>query len=218
MIKQKLGVIGLAAVALVPGILGNMINVSAVDAASLTITNPGGTVNANSGVINPTFLVTAPAGDRISDVTVNVSSLQLVANNFSSGLSPFELYLRSPTGLALRLTLAESTEGSFFTNTTFSDAGVLLSSGASPYTGTFKPEGTIGNISANITSFAGFNNNLPGGTWGLTVFNTDPTNNATLGTVTLNIQTTPVPFEFSPLGGLVLLGGIFAVKRQFKKA
>lgn len=139
--------------------------------------NASGSQNNATSYSVPTFgcaksniSFAAPAGSKVTSVSV---SLSIQCTNVSG----INIALKSPDSKTLTLVNFQGgLTGSDFTNTVFSDAGTTTALyGTAPYTGTFKPDGGIGNSdggcapTSTITSFAGFNNIDPNGTWALCV-------------------------------------------------
>ncbi|NJK35922.1 MAG: hypothetical protein HC919_13835 [Oscillatoriales cyanobacterium SM2_2_1] len=189
---------------------------SAEALTTLNITNPGGAIPSGGGFTDFSFNVSAPVGEFTTDVNLFIDSL-----THPSDLSNYEIYLRDPSGTALVLTLAELISGTSFADVTFDDSATTVLPGSGPYTGAYRPQGGSGGFGevSNIASLAGFNGISPNGLWNLRIYNFDPALDGALspgGTdVTLTV-TTAVPFEFSPVGGVALLGAIWAV-RKFRK-
>ncbi len=74
--------------------------------------------------------------------SVPSSSISVVVNITSLNMDDVELVLTAPNGDNLVLkTIFNGTPGPNFTNTVFTDAGVSLSTGTSPWTGSFQPDG-----------------------------------------------------------------------------
>ena len=71
-----------------------------------------------------------------------VASVQInLTHTFTGDL---DIYLQSPNGQILELTTDNGGGGDNYTNTIFSDAAAtVITAGAAPFTGTFRPEGTL---------------------------------------------------------------------------
>ncbi|MEA5621338.1 proprotein convertase P-domain-containing protein [Cronbergia sp. UHCC 0137] len=187
---------------------------------SYTIAQPA---QALSFTTSPSGINDALVGDtaQSTDFTFAVSginpaqtgSVSLNLDLTHPELLDLEAYLFSPTGEQLSLFVVAL--GADFTNTSFVDGGSLLSNGSAPYTGSFAPEGASGTEISTISTFAGFNGSDPNGTWTLRFYDNFNGNVGTLNNATLNVQ--PVPFEFSPTLGLLVLGGWFGRKKVVAK-
>lgn len=165
-----------------------------------------------------------PTGTSITDFTTSVSgldpstSLVTVSLNLShDDLEDLEIYLTAPTGEILNLaTFLFGAPGTV--NTTLSDSSLNFAidtnTNSNPYNlPSYQPSASsltfaLDPLDPNrITSFAGFNGSDPNGTWTLRI--ADLNNNGltgTLTTATLDVQA--VPFEFSPVTGLICLGAL----------
>lgn len=84
-------------------------------------------------------------------------------------VSELYIYLKSPSGIIVELTLGNSSSGSGFTNTCFDKNSNTVTLGTSPYTGTFSPVGYLGRFN---TGQAG------NGTWNLIVHDGFPATNS----------------------------------------
>jgi hypothetical protein len=167
----------------------------------------------------------ADGSNAVSDFSVLVGSIGNVNDvNFTiTGLTApelldYEFYLRGPSG-SIRLTLANALSGTTLTDTTFDDAAIdSITTASEPYTGIFKPSGSVGGLgSANITTLAGFNGTDPAGTWTLRIYDTFSGNGAgNLTGATLNITPAAIPFEFSPLAGMGFIGLTYYTKKRIQ--
>ncbi len=127
---------------------------------------PDNSCNAPYGPISLTGLPTSIQSSSIS-VKVNIT------HTFDGDLRG---YLFAPNGSILNLFYSNGGNGDNFTNTIFTDsAGLYLSFGLPPYTGSFKPEANMSTLcflTPNVSSFSamGVGTIDPNGTWFLRVF------------------------------------------------
>ncbi|MDF2448423.1 MAG: hypothetical protein K0R26_927 [Bacteroidota bacterium] len=112
---------------------------------------------------------------NVSGLTQNaidsVYGIEQVCFNISHpDVSELYIYLQSPSGTVVELTLGSSSSGANFTGTCFENLpGNSITLGSSPYTGTYKPVGYFGR----------FNTGQSGnGTWNLIVHDGFPVTNA----------------------------------------
>ena len=107
--------------------------------------------------------------------------------------SDLYLYLVAPNGQILELSSANGSSGDDFTNTIFSDAGATnITAGTAPFTGTFKPEGSLTagcSLTPTVGSFGaiGGGSVVPDGNWTLRVFDNAGGDVGTLTNWTLNL-------------------------------
>ncbi len=187
-----------------------------------TAVNSTGVITDN-GTTNFTFTVSGA-----EPVTTDVN---LSLNLSHQDLFDLNIFLISPTSQALALGQGLlGTPGTI--NTTFDDqgGGDHIELATNPYTATsylpvefpnepiFAPTPILsaGNL------LAVFNNANPNGTWTLRIDDYASDNTGTLNSATLAVTTdaTPVPFDFQPSTGLLLLGGIWGMKecrRRFRQ-
>lgn len=178
-------------------------------------TSSGGTIGA-SGNSDFTLSFTSPNTGTINSVTLLISSLT------AADLGTVELFLSSPNNNQLQLLGLGSNTGTTYTSVIFDDlvSTVIFNAPADP-TGSFQPEGGLGSfVTANFATLNDFTAESLGTgnrSWKLSVFNSDPTNSVSLGNVTLNVDATPVPFEFDGSAGMAIVGGAFVLNRWHKK-
>jgi subtilisin-like proprotein convertase family protein len=95
---------------------------------------------------------------------------QVCFNITHPDVSEIDVYLQSPNGIRVSLTLASSSSGANFVNTCVSNqAATSITLGTAPYTGSYKPVGYLGRFN---TGQAG------NGTWNLIVHDGIPTGNS----------------------------------------
>ena len=154
-----------------------------------------------------TFSGTGGSIITLSDTSrfnINVSGLSPASVDYTFGLESvtininhsrardIDCFLAAPDGTLIMLTTDNGgTSGSNFTNTIFrNDAATSITSGSAPFTGTYRPEGTLYNVNN------GQNGN---GTWQLRVI--DDSNNGITGSLinwSINFGGNPArPFLFS---------------------
>ena len=175
--------------------------------------NLSGSTNAVGSVNTPSFsnLNSYPIPDDttlgvyspipvsgISPTTINASSIASVCVDLAHTRDgDLEFYLQCPDGTRIQLSSNHGGSGDNYTNTCFTPTAVIpISSGSSPFTGTFDPEDSFnvlngctangtwqlfalddaGGITGNITGWTiTFNNNLPAFTWSPTTAMTNST-------------------------------------------
>ncbi|MBC7695340.1 MAG: CotH kinase family protein [Burkholderiales bacterium] len=84
-------------------------------------------------------------------------------------VSELYIYLKSPAGIIVELTLGNSSSGSDFTNACFDKNSNTITLGIAPYTGTYSPVGYLGRFNTGQTG---------NGSWNLIVHDGFPTTNA----------------------------------------
>ncbi len=122
--------------------------------------------------------------------------------------------LQSPGGALLNLAYANGSGGDNFTNTIFTDeAPTLLSAGAAPFTGTFKPRGSVVQqctITPTVTTFSAIGGGTinPNGVWTLLVYDNAINDAGTLNGWSISFNG-PESFATSEQSGYVprFLGG-----------
>jgi subtilisin-like proprotein convertase family protein len=127
-------------------------------------------------------------------VTVQSSSIMVTVNVTHTRVADLSIYLTAPGGAIINL-LAPSAAlpGANLTQTVFTDAGVLLSSGTAPYTGQFKPlanmEPSICGIAPTAGTFAaiGAGSINPNGAWSLKVIDNTASNTGTLNSWSISV-------------------------------
>lgn len=121
-----------------------------------------------------TSLITIPSQtSRLSDVNVTLSLKH-------SWLADLDIYLISPAGTRVELVTDLSNNGSFLTNTTFDDAALgSILVGTSPFTGKFRPEGSLLDL----------NGENPSGVWTLEITDDNEHDFGTLFAWSLDIET-----------------------------
>ncbi|MFN0213040.1 MAG: proprotein convertase P-domain-containing protein, partial [Saprospiraceae bacterium] len=106
--------------------------------------------------------------------TAILASVQInLTHTFDSDL---DITLHSPSGQILELSTDNGAGNDNYTNTVFCDnAATNITAGAAPFTGTFRPEGTLTasicgtTITPTVTTLAGFTAGLHNGTWQLVI-------------------------------------------------
>ncbi|HEY4309282.1 MAG TPA: proprotein convertase P-domain-containing protein [Pirellulales bacterium] len=141
-----------------------------------------------SGSLVSTLTVGGLAGS-IMDLNVNLT----INHTRDSNLG---VTLISPSGVSVVLINHGGGNGANYTNTTFDDqSGTAISSGAAPFTGSFRPSGT------SLASFTGLNAQ---GTWQLVVTDTVTGNTGTLVNWSLSILTASEPTTTTDGDGVYL--------------
>ncbi len=128
--------------------------------------NGCGTGTGISATIGVVGMSTAVASSKIS-VQVNIT------HTFDVDLY---IYLVAPNGAVLQLTAAVGGSGDNYTNTIFTDtATTYITAGSPPFTGMYKPSGSLLTTCTNtgtVATFAGIGGGsiVPNGTWTLKVY------------------------------------------------
>jgi len=156
----------------------------------------------------------------IATPTAQSSLLVTLALNLAHDqLSDLEIYLTDSNNntllIATGLSNVQGSGGSI--NATLKDGlDPNIDTSANPYSGDFTPSGssdpqTFATLVQTISNFSGFNNIGvdPNGVWTLTIFDFVEGNVGTVNAgTTLNVEIVPIPFEFSPVTGLICLGAL----------
>ncbi|MBK7359443.1 MAG: HYR domain-containing protein [Saprospiraceae bacterium] len=160
----------------------------------------------------------------LSGTCVRLSSIQV---NFTHTFdSDIDMYLRSPTGQIIELSTDNGAGNDNFTNTIFCDTScVNITAGAPPYTGIFKPEGTLTasacgvTITPTVQSLNAFS--AANGTWQLVIIDDVGADAGVMLAWSMNFEniadivgpvgTTIVPMApgtCTPLGGIACLAPV----------
>lgn len=133
----------------------------------------------------------------VSGIAGNVTRVTITINITHTYDGDLDLFLRSPASSNrwLELSTDNGGGGDGFTNTIFNDsAPTNITAGTAPFTGSYRPEGTLTssgapvNVTANITNLAGFNGINPNGDWAFRVGDDAGGDQGTLNSVTLSIS------------------------------
>lgn len=161
-------------------------------------TSPG-TPIADNTAFNTNLVVSG-----VSGTTTNVTCTINLTHTWDSDLY---IFLTSPTGQIIELSTNNGGSGDNYTNTVFSDAGATnITAGATPFTGTFRPEGTLTaaiaptSTTATITTMAGFNGFNPNGTWVLRIGDHATGDVGTLNSFSLSITGSPSSLNWVLIG------------------
>jgi subtilisin-like proprotein convertase family protein len=127
--------------------------------------------------------------------SIQSAGIKITINITHPKLSDLSIYLSAPDGSIINLTAPSAAlTGANFSNTVFTDAGALLTSGSAPFTGSFKPlanmSPSICGITPTVATFTaiGGGNLNPNGNWTLRVIDNTAgnTGNLTSWTVFVN--------------------------------
>jgi len=136
-------------------------------------------INAQSGSIPYTCAAGGISRSiNISNQPVTVSTANIrvrvkINHTYDSDLAG---YLIAPNGSVLNLFYLNGSSGDNFTNTIFTDAaGTSISSGSAPFSGNYKPLGSllpVCSVTPTVTTFAGIAGGsiIPNGVWTLKIF------------------------------------------------
>lgn len=150
-----------------PSVSVNNFNICAGSTSlEISATAPGGSASTNgsnatltpipdnntTGIPSTINISSIPAGSTITGITVGVN----MTHTWNSDL---DIFLTGSNGTQIELSTDNGGSGDNYTNTIFSSAGVNpITGGASPFTGTFLPEGNLATLYS-----------LTNGSWILTV-------------------------------------------------
>jgi len=142
-----------------------------ISCATFTATNTPVTISPNgaTGVYNS--IINVPSNLTITDVNVTVN----ITHTWNSDLN---ISLISPTGINIDLSSANGGNGDNYTNTVFDQqATTLITAGASPFTGSFIPEGDLSLL----------NGQMSGGNWTIRVADTANLDGGTINSLSISI-------------------------------
>lgn len=142
-----------------------------------------------------------------SDVVGNITLVTITMNVTHGRTGDLDIFLWH-NGLDKKLELStDNGFGANYTNTTFADAAPTnITAGSAPFTGSFRPEGTLTpsgspvNLTPNITTLAGFNGLNPTGRWRLSIGDDSSGTAGSFISGTLNISGDNVPVNWVSLG------------------
>ncbi len=110
---------------------------------------------------------------------------QVCINLAHNYLDDLEIYLKSPDGTLIDLASRVGADSDNFTNTCFrADAGQSITEGTAPFSGSFRPEGTLGNVN---------NGQNPNGIWQILARDVAPPDEGNLLSWTLSFSVNPAP-------------------------
>ncbi|MEE8483767.1 MAG: proprotein convertase P-domain-containing protein, partial [Nitrospinota bacterium] len=147
------------------------------------------TTTADTTTYTSTYAGIAIADNATTESTLDVSDTGTVSS-MTVGLTiqhnwdeDLDLYLVSPSGTSVELSIGNGSRGDHYTSTVFSDSAITLITAASaPFTGTYQPEGSLSD----------FNSENINGTWTLRITDDTPQNAGILVSWYISI-TTPNP-------------------------
>ncbi len=138
------------------------------------------------GVINTTT-------NGLASVTINITHF------YDADL---DIYLKAPDGTMLELSTDNGGSGQNYQNTTFNEtATVNITQGASPFAGSYTPEGTMGTIN---------NGQNANGVWSLCIRDDSPTNAGVLNGFSITFSTTPASSVLPACAGNLAAGNTCA--------
>ncbi|MFN0035318.1 MAG: proprotein convertase P-domain-containing protein, partial [Saprospiraceae bacterium] len=174
MISKRLTSFGLSALC----VLLSVVAVNAQTFNGSILHQAGTSIIPSVGTGGCTIAPATTGGDNFNNVVagltnqVPVSVLINLTHTFDSDL---DIVLRAPNGQILELSTDNGAGNDNYTNTLFSDAGLInITAGVAPFTGTFRPEGTLAasacgtTITPTITQFCSFAQGQ-NGTWQLNI-------------------------------------------------
>ncbi|MFT3683236.1 MAG: gliding motility-associated C-terminal domain-containing protein [Ferruginibacter sp.] len=147
---------------------------------SQTFTGAGGAIPDAGGVVYFPVNVT---GVGAIDAHYGLASVCLSVNHpFDSDL---EIFLKAPDGNTVQLSIQNGANGANYTNTCFTaNAMVPISSGTAPFSGTYLPQGYLGNVN---------NGQGADGTWNLCIEDKNAKDMGSLLNWSLTFNSTPAP-------------------------
>jgi subtilisin-like proprotein convertase family protein/subtilisin family serine protease len=153
---------------------------------NVTNNTPVTIVDADGTTGTPTTTTTTTT---VSGVSGTIQDINVTVNITHTWDEDLDVFLISPTGTRVELFTDVGSSGDNFTNTVLDDqAATLISAGAPPFTGTFRPEGSL----------AALNGQNANGTWTLELTDDVASDEGVLNSWTLSIATvTPEPFVTS---------------------
>ncbi len=196
--------VGFASISIAPGTATDSSSNPAGAAgpsAELRVVPFGSTLNRGSDfpkaiTDNGTIIstITIPSGGAV----LEISDLEVTLDITHANVADLDVFLTSPTGTIVELFTDVGGSGSDFTNTTLDDdAATAIVGGSAPFSGVFRPEGSLGDYLAETSV----------GTWTLTITDDTPGNVGTLNTWHLVITGNSFPPGLPMAGafGLALL-------------
>ena len=190
-----------------PSVMESIVEPDAVIAGSggnpVSFTNSVSMTIPDYNVIDVDLPVTGIIGN-----TTLVTLIVQIEHDWDQDL---DFFLGDPTGKLLELSTDNGgMEDDYFT-TLFTDAASLnITSGSSPFNGSYKPEGSLSpsgypvSRRGSITTFAGFNGLNPNGTWKLRIGDDESIINGTFISATLTISGTDAPVSWVSLGEVAI--------------
>ncbi len=150
--------------------------------------------------------ITIPVGGAVLDI----SDLEVTLGITHANVADLDVFLMSPTGTVVELFTDVGGSGSNFVNTTLDDDAVAAIAGAgAPFTGVFRPEGTLSDYTTETSI----------GTWTLTITDDTPGNAGTLDTWHLFITGNNIPpgLPVGGVAGIVTLVGVLGCGVLYRK-
>jgi len=164
----------------------------------------------DSGTITSTITI-LPA-----EAVVDIADVEVTLDIAHSNVADLDVFLMSPTGTTVELFTDVGGSGNDFTNTTLDDAaGTSINGGVAPFTGVFRPEGTLNDYLAETSV----------GTWTLTITDDTPGNAGTLNVWHIVITGSNLPpglpvggvFGSIALAGMIGCGAVYRIRRRRDK-
>ena len=148
--------------------------------------NTGGLIPDNGSTISFKIYV---SGLPTTTNTINFGLESVMLNIQHPYLSDLKIELVSPSNTVVLLVNAVGSNGDDFINTVLTDtAAVSISSGASPFTGVFQPQGALATFNSGIN---------PNGVWKLNITDSYPVDQGFLNNYSITFGTNPnAPYTF----------------------
>jgi subtilisin-like proprotein convertase family protein len=163
------------------GIVFLFIVIGFVGKAQQVFNGTGGAILDNG---NDTYFTLPVSGLNPAQIDSTFGLEQVCFNINHPATTELYIYLQSPSGVMIELTLGNSSSGADFVNTCFNNsAGNSITLGTAPYTGTYLPVSYLGRFNTGVAG---------NGNWILIVHDGFPGNNAgTLVSWSLQFGTSP---------------------------
>jgi subtilisin-like proprotein convertase family protein len=147
-------------------------------------------------------------GDLRAFLSNGTTTVQLIANDFAPDNATF-----TSGGVSAS---SENLSGNY----TFATSGANWYAQGNPAAGTEDPTNIVPSATtyASLQSLSAFNGQSLNGTWTLNVQDTSASDTGSFTQFSFNVtEATPVPFEFEGTGGLMVVGGVWLLRRHLKK-
>lgn len=117
------------------------------------------------------------------DMFTNITLSSVLVSMSHQNVEDLDIFLRGPSNKVIELTSNNGQDGTGYINTKFVDGATSITTGASPFTGVWSPEGSAaiscGGFAGNVSTLADMTTNWQAdvlGTWELIVFDRNPNN------------------------------------------
>jgi subtilisin-like proprotein convertase family protein len=167
---------------------------AACPGASTTTVSPN-TAITDDGCSSATGVTSTIAVSGYGTCKINTANMSVKINITHGDIGDLWIYLKAPNNKVICVSTGNGGTANNYTNVTFSDAGATnIASASTPYSGTYKPEGSTGSSScgaptSGVTTFLALGGSAynPTGNWTLTVFDDNATSSGTFVDWTLTL-------------------------------